>query len=506
MIVSCERCGARYKLDDAKVTERGAKITCPRCRHVFVVYPGGAASQDSSKVVIGSDDGAGAGSEPAPPKKKVSAENLNFRDVGIASWKVRVKIGLIYDFGDIKTLRKYLAEGRVTSDDVISHDGKNWKSIGEIPDLDAYFVEVYEEARRIRDERSKSMFDDEDPTHIVGMGSIGSNLAAQAMRTVSEPAPRAPKGTNSVVGAGASADDLASAMAAALDAEVGGGNGSGGLNNPEVGPQFADPFAAMRSKQAERSKSRRTPSRPATARTATRPTTSATSKASSGGGSSALKNLPLVAAVILLLGGGAWYFSDLFMPAEATSPPEATYQPVRQAPEGKRKGDLRKELEEELKDVEPLPLADEEEDEELDFDKLKPVVPKDVQAAQQGNSPGTFSASGGADMTPNAGSPAANGDLYFSQGNWSAAAGAYAQAGGALSAQQHGNYGIALYNLGRYEEALSELQSGSGSQVLLYMARTLSRLGDPAGAKSYCEQYINATGDQSARAECDSLG
>ena len=38
MIVTCESCKARYKLDDSKVSGRGAKITCPKCRHVFVVY------------------------------------------------------------------------------------------------------------------------------------------------------------------------------------------------------------------------------------------------------------------------------------------------------------------------------------------------------------------------------------------------------------------------------------------------------------------------------------
>ena len=38
MIVTCDHCGARYKLDESRVSGRGAKITCPRCKHVFVVY------------------------------------------------------------------------------------------------------------------------------------------------------------------------------------------------------------------------------------------------------------------------------------------------------------------------------------------------------------------------------------------------------------------------------------------------------------------------------------
>ena len=38
MQVSCEHCGAEYELDKNSITGRGARITCPTCSHVFVVY------------------------------------------------------------------------------------------------------------------------------------------------------------------------------------------------------------------------------------------------------------------------------------------------------------------------------------------------------------------------------------------------------------------------------------------------------------------------------------
>ncbi len=38
MIVQCDQCSAKYKLDDNKVTEAGVKIRCKRCQHVFPVY------------------------------------------------------------------------------------------------------------------------------------------------------------------------------------------------------------------------------------------------------------------------------------------------------------------------------------------------------------------------------------------------------------------------------------------------------------------------------------
>jgi predicted Zn finger-like uncharacterized protein len=226
LIVSCESCKSRYKLDDSKVSGRGAKITCPKCKHVFVVYsnaPEAAAPAATSPNLaappnpdedeptrIGMSVGAratggpvsavqfgggGVGipmsppisnsranptlaiplpdpaapsthvvghglAPPPPPPSAVStilpgdangrAAGLDFRKVGVTTWKVKVRIGLIYDFSDIKTLRKYITDGRVTAADVISYDGKNWKPIGEIPDLDTFFLDTYERLLRER--------------------------------------------------------------------------------------------------------------------------------------------------------------------------------------------------------------------------------------------------------------------------------------------------------------------------------------------------------------------
>ncbi len=37
MIIQCERCQARYRIDDAKVTPQGVKVKCKKCQHIFVV-------------------------------------------------------------------------------------------------------------------------------------------------------------------------------------------------------------------------------------------------------------------------------------------------------------------------------------------------------------------------------------------------------------------------------------------------------------------------------------
>jgi predicted Zn finger-like uncharacterized protein len=177
LIVTCESCKSRYKLDDARITGRGAKITCPRCKTVFVVYardtaaPAAAvppppvdeddedeptrqgAQVDVAAALRGHASTTHEVSAPttaAPADMAARAAALDFKQVGVSMWKVKVKIGLIYDFSDLKTLRKYITDGRVTPADVISHDGKAWRQIGEIPDLDGYFVETWEKLAEAR--------------------------------------------------------------------------------------------------------------------------------------------------------------------------------------------------------------------------------------------------------------------------------------------------------------------------------------------------------------------
>lgn len=37
MIIQCEQCQAKFKLDDSKVTDKGVKVRCAKCKHVFTV-------------------------------------------------------------------------------------------------------------------------------------------------------------------------------------------------------------------------------------------------------------------------------------------------------------------------------------------------------------------------------------------------------------------------------------------------------------------------------------
>ncbi|MCF6178258.1 MAG: zinc-ribbon domain-containing protein [Geopsychrobacter sp.] len=39
MVISCPECSTRFRVDESKIPERGAKIRCARCKHIFAVAP-----------------------------------------------------------------------------------------------------------------------------------------------------------------------------------------------------------------------------------------------------------------------------------------------------------------------------------------------------------------------------------------------------------------------------------------------------------------------------------
>lgn len=39
MIVQCEACGTKYRLDDALLKPKGTKVRCSRCGFIWTIYP-----------------------------------------------------------------------------------------------------------------------------------------------------------------------------------------------------------------------------------------------------------------------------------------------------------------------------------------------------------------------------------------------------------------------------------------------------------------------------------
>lgn len=48
MIIQCEQCQTKFKLDDSKVSAKGVKVRCARCKHVFAVAGQQPAEEDSA--------------------------------------------------------------------------------------------------------------------------------------------------------------------------------------------------------------------------------------------------------------------------------------------------------------------------------------------------------------------------------------------------------------------------------------------------------------------------
>ena len=288
MIVTCESCGTKYKLDDSKITGRGAKITCPRCRNLFVVYrtPNDGAPPDNGVAGTSGGYSSTSGSYPgvtpqpaAPPRTPavpqpppIDVHSLDFRRVGIPSWKVKVKIGLVYDFSDYRTLRKYIQDGRVTPGDHLSYDAETWVPIASIPDLEQYFIDTYVKRQADAKPNGREAGEDDGPTVIVGAGTLASSISAHL---AAPPAP-APAGApmSGTSAAAAFAASVSNAPANGGDVAASGqrsGMAIPGLSatapmaadepNSEVSGPFSDPFEALKSKQRSRIKKNRTASR-----------------------------------------------------------------------------------------------------------------------------------------------------------------------------------------------------------------------------------------------------
>ncbi|MFT5582952.1 MAG: putative Zn finger-like uncharacterized protein [Cognaticolwellia sp.] len=465
MIVTCPECAARYKLDSSRVSARGARITCPRCKHVFVVYPSQRDSGSTTLRPTGFQEESASSEStpvaaakapapsPAPKKSRRRASDLDFRKVGIGSWKVRVKIGLVYDFSDIKTLRKYIADGRVTPEDVISHDGSTWVPIGDIPDLDAYFVEVYERAEagsRATPEPSPiaplasplppaSAFEEDNPTRIMRVGGgLGSNLAAQT---------------------------LAAAAAEAAQAE----------SNPAPAPgarPFVDPFAQLKEEKRRR---------PAAKRAAT-PAEAPKSKA-----------LPIVAAVLVLtvVGLGAWWY--------LTQPQTPVVLP-NQGPENTAEMDKAREnaaselekLDDELRrDLERSKAEDAERE---DRDKLVPVGPRGPGPGLRPVVPDRLPQDGGDSIAVD---HAGQCKAAAGRSDWSSAVSSCSQAtqsnGRDMSAQV--SYGIALFETGKTDGARVQFDKAKGlgsrdARIEKYLGHIARKQGDVFGANAHYQAYL----------------
>jgi predicted Zn finger-like uncharacterized protein len=527
MIVTCDHCGARYKLDESRISGRGAKITCPRCRHVFVVYRDDGGDIEPPARAIGGGRGGGTAGNAALAQdptlgdpaqgglsnpETLAAElsevsydvhDLEFRTVGIQSWKVKVKIGLVYDFSDFKTLSKYIADGRVTESDLLSHDGQTWTSIGEIADLEQHFVDVYrsaEDAMRAEAESGdgSEAYEDDEPTNIVGMSDLAEALGTDSPAAVSgEAAPKQLAGASS-----------------ALSGAVGEAMRTGG-DDKNAPPRFVDPFE-------QRKKSR-----------GARRAAPAAAAASSSRAPSAPRGAPveknksragLWVALLLIAGvaGGGWWWmsqqegaggSGRTGPTAGVAP-----APVPDATPPENNGDA--ERQKTIEDIGgDLPEAPEKEDFDIGGDEVRctpgpdgnfhcpdgtiidrsgaPSKGQKRPAAAAPSTNGGAASGGTGEVVMSARDHAVVGDRALGRSDYATAVTAYRQA---MSMESNNpvyadKLGVALMRSGDLNGAgnyLNQAATGGHNRAHDHLGDLSAKQGDNAGAISHYQRYLQS--------------
>jgi predicted Zn finger-like uncharacterized protein len=121
--VQCERCGTSYALDASRLGEGGARVRCARCGHVFLVPKS-------------------AETPPAPTPTASSAPESTRRE-----WRVRRRDGSLSSLRELTTLQRWIVEEKLGREDEVGLDGENWRVLGTIPDLGAFFTAADAKAR-----------------------------------------------------------------------------------------------------------------------------------------------------------------------------------------------------------------------------------------------------------------------------------------------------------------------------------------------------------------------
>ena len=108
----------------------------------------------------------------------LDVHSLNFASVGIKSWKVKKPIGLMFEYSDYKTFQKSLNDGRISSGDQISPDGKNWTPMSEIENFELYFCRTYLEFEQNEPVEEVKQVKEKVISAVGGTNELASALAA----------------------------------------------------------------------------------------------------------------------------------------------------------------------------------------------------------------------------------------------------------------------------------------------------------------------------------------
>lgn len=91
MIIQCEKCQTRFRLDDSRVTDKGVKVRCTKCKHVFRVHKEGQDvepfAQTTDLSAFASLDSQGEVPTAAPDDQQDVAGDATFASVGFDGYE-----------------------------------------------------------------------------------------------------------------------------------------------------------------------------------------------------------------------------------------------------------------------------------------------------------------------------------------------------------------------------------------------------------------------------------
>jgi len=90
MIIQCEQCRTKFKLDDEKVSDRGVKVRCAKCRHVFTVRKQSEAPVPAFAAFETSGESVTASAAPPPETETFASvpepeEAFSFGDISFSA-------------------------------------------------------------------------------------------------------------------------------------------------------------------------------------------------------------------------------------------------------------------------------------------------------------------------------------------------------------------------------------------------------------------------------------
>ncbi len=86
MIIQCDKCSTKFRLDDSRITGNGVRVRCTKCQHVFIVAPPPPAEEVGAEadVLEAGQDAYAAPKKVSPSARKSVDNNLKF-DFGSSS-------------------------------------------------------------------------------------------------------------------------------------------------------------------------------------------------------------------------------------------------------------------------------------------------------------------------------------------------------------------------------------------------------------------------------------